>query len=165
MTFVSSLSRFIPSRKGAPILVALAATLLLSACEDKHIGRRCDLGLPPGAMVTDPTVATVYDQALECPSRICILPAMLRGAGSTGNPLATPPVAPDGPFCTDGCESDDDCAGGEKRGPGNPFGCQQGFVCRKILSQNSKQLPCKPICVCQDFLSSSEVATLPQGCM
>ena len=163
MTFVSSLSRLIPSRKRAPFLVALAATLLLTACEDKHIGRQCELAVDPAA-TTDPTSATVNPQALECPSRVCVLPAMLRG--STGNPLAMPPIPADGPFCTDGCGSDDDCAGGEKRGPGNPLGCQRGFVCRTILPKLSNNpLACKPICVCKDFLPTDNVATTPQSCM
>ena len=56
-------------------LLALALTLfgLGGACEDKHVGRPCELGtVPLGG--TSGQIAAVSSPALECPSRICLLP-------------------------------------------------------------------------------------------
>ena len=121
------------SRKLAPLLVALATTLFLTACEDKHIGRPCELGVP---LPKDPTLITVNPQALECPSRYCVLPAAL-----------IPNVNGTGPFCTDTCASDDDCADAETtKAMGDPH-CHSSFVCRRILPKLDNPLSCKPICV------------------
>ena len=136
--------------KMAPFLAVLATTLLLTACDDKHIGRACVLGVSPP---TDPTLITVNPQAGECPSQVCVLPAQLKGPIDTG------------PFCTDECGSDDDCTRAEKRGAGNPSGCQTGFACRTILPKLSNgPLSCRPICVCRDFLPTDDLATTPQSC-
>lgn len=152
MTFVSSLSRLIPSRKRAPFLVTLATTLLLTACGDDHVGRPCVLGVTPPM---DPTLVTVNPQALECPSRVCVLPAKLQD-----------PSVDTGPYCTKECGNDEDCTGGEiGSGAGDPR-CNTGFVCRTILPKLSNNpLACKPICVCKDFLPTDNVATTPQSCM
>jgi hypothetical protein len=130
-------------------LFAVAATLLFTACEDKHIGRPCDLGVDN---VTNTTVATVKVDALECPSRVCILPAQ-QLSGDTGA------------LCTDGCGSDDDCSDGETRSAGNSKGCKSRFVCRTIIPQlDGNPLSCKPVCVCKDFLPTNDTGAKPLSC-
>ena len=153
MTSLPSSSDLNKSRKLAPFLVALTATLLFSACEDKHIGRPCDLGVP---IPSDPNLITVNAQALECPSRICVLPARLRSMQAD--------TTPTGPLCTDQCGSDDDCAGGETGGKTDPK-CDTGFVCRTVLPKlDNNPASCKPICVCKDFLPSMDTPTVPDSC-
>ena len=139
MTSLPSSSCSIQSRKLAPILVALATALLLTGCEDKHIGRPCELGVP---IPKDPTLITVNPQALECPSRICILPAQLKSTDT-------------GPFCTDQCASDDDCTGAETSAGDSR--CNSRFVCRRILPKlDNNPLSCKAVCVCFDFLPTGD---------
>jgi hypothetical protein len=139
MTLLSSLSRSVQSQRLAPFVVA--ATLLLGACEDKHIGRLCDIGVD---MVTDPKLITVNPQALECPSRVCILPAQEKTTDTHA-------------FCTDECSSDDDCSDGERGTGANDFRCNQGFVCRKIVPKlENNPLSCKSVCVCKDFLMTPD---------
>src|SRR5262247_3951039 len=107
------------ARRFALAALALLAFAVGGACEDHHIGRLCDPGVPSnGGMSGGGTVATISSPALECPSRICLLPA-----GDTGNPTGT------GALCTAGCENNDDCEGetgsaGETKGQ-----CESGFVC------------------------------------
>jgi hypothetical protein len=147
MTFFSSLSRPIQLLRLAPFLVG--ATLLLSACEDKHIGRLCDIAVD---MITNPKLVTVNPQALECPSRVCILPAK----DKTTNTEA---------LCTDECGSDDDCADGERgKGMADTL-CDEGFVCRTILPNlENNPLRCKPVCVCKDFLVTGDMSVKPPSC-
>ncbi len=57
-------------------LVAFGVVILAGACDDKHIGRPCQTGVPPAdAGTSGGAFATVTSPALECPSRICLLPA------------------------------------------------------------------------------------------
>ena len=50
----------------APLLMTLGV-LASAGCEDKAIGRPCDLLVDAGANKT-----TLNPQALECPTRICV---------------------------------------------------------------------------------------------
>ena len=89
MRFPSPVSSISPTaRSFALFALALAMFGLGGACEDKHIGRPCELGtMPMGG--TSGSVATVSSPALECPSRICLLPgAETSNIGNTG-PLCT----------------------------------------------------------------------------
>jgi hypothetical protein len=149
MTSLSSLSPSRPSQNVVRFL-ALLATLALGACEDKHIGRPCDLGLdmPP----EDPKLATVNAQALECPSRLCLQPAKDKSTDT-------------GPLCTDTCGSDDDCSDGEKGSAVGDPRCDTGFVCRRVIENiASNPLRCKPVCVCKDFLLIDDPNIKPKGC-
>ena len=141
MRFPSPLSSISPSaRKFALLAFGLALFALGGACEDKHIGRTCELGtMPMGG--TSGSVATVSSPALECPSRICLLP----GAES-GNTANT------GPLCTASCESNDDCEGetGPKGDP-NDHHCENGFVCMWPTTVGS--FKCQRFCVCRDFVT------------
>jgi hypothetical protein len=128
------------------ISVGLAMTAVGAGCENKHIGRPCDLG---GAADAGPTVTVSFPGALECPSRICLLPKQEK------TPL-TPPTAP---LCTDTCSSNDNCEG-ERRGSGmGDSRCRDGFVCRRLLpGLENDPLACKRLCVCKDFLANVDQA-------
>lgn len=155
MTFLSPLSRSfrLPLRwlRVIPLFAVMAAALALSACEDKHIGRPCDLGveLTPEQM----KVITINPQALECPSRLCILPAQ---------DLSTDTKA----FCTDECGSDDDCVDGEKRGAAtSDKRCKGGFSCRAIIPKlDGVPLSCKRVCACKDFFLTDDKGATPESC-
>ncbi|MBC8133758.1 MAG: hypothetical protein H7X95_12310 [Deltaproteobacteria bacterium] len=145
MTSLSS--RSTRSRSLLPLLVISIPMWLALACADKHIGRKCQIGLPP-----EMNTASVNPQALECPSRICLLPAQASTMGSTG------------PFCTDYCGSDDDCADGEKRSAANPAGCEGGFVCRTPIGKLESPIACKRVCVCKDFVKPDDPDLQPPSC-
>jgi hypothetical protein len=113
---------------------------VLSACEDKGIGRRCDVQADAGAMQ-----AVFNGQALECPTRICVKPA------------ADPKVAvtDTAPYCTAECSSDSDCDGEtrERGGADRDRRCKTGFVCG--VGFEVGPLCCKKICLCKDFIPST----------
>lgn len=133
-----------------PLLFAVAMPLLpVAGCADKHIGRPCSTGLPD----ENPNTASVNAQALECPSRICLLPAR------------TSPTATGGPMCTDYCSGDDDCSDGEKFHPqNNPKGCRTSFKCRTPIGRLENPIACKRVCVCGDFLETNDVDVPPASC-
>jgi hypothetical protein len=154
MTSLPSPSRSKRSISLLPLLLSAIPMLLMAACADKHIGRPCEIGLP-----ADPNQSLVNPQALECPSRICLLPSQDKSLDPT--------QAATGPFCTDYCSSDDDCSDGETRGKGsgNPNGCIKGFSCRvPIAKLESNPLSCKHVCVCKDFLKDGEGDVIPPTC-
>jgi hypothetical protein len=154
MTSLPSSSRVRFALRRVSLFVVLAGATFLSACEDKHIGRPCEIGVD---MIADPKVATVNPAALECPSRICLLPAQDRTLDATN---------PTGAFCTDECSGDDDCADGETRGKrADDTRCKEGFVCRRVIPKlESNPLSCKPVCVCRDFLPSNPPNLTPPSC-
>ena len=138
MTFPSR-SRF-SARIGR--LVPLAGVLALTAvaafgCENKHIGRTCDLAVPDAGAPSSGSEATVNPDALECPSRICLLP----GADKTTNTTA---------LCTADCSSDDDCGDSEGTTDPNNNHCKSGFVC--MVPTTVGNFCCKKLCVCKDFV-------------
>ena len=140
-------------------LLVVAMVLGSVACENKHIGRPCGLSVDPDAGVSSGTTATL-DVALECPSRICILPAQESGAKS-------PPTTS---LCTADCSSDDDCADGERRNTSDPSDqrCQGGFVCK--VAETVGDFCCRRLCVCTDFLTRNPLTqsydtSLPDVCM
>jgi len=109
---------------------------VLGACEDKAIGRRCDVQADAGEMQ-----AVFNGQALECPTRICLKPA------------ADPMVAKvdTAPYCTAECSSDSDCDGETRDGNnGGDKRCKTGFVCG--VGFEVGPLCCKKICLCKDFI-------------
>jgi hypothetical protein len=141
-------SRSLARASVAPLVLgALFAALASSGCEDKHIGRVCDLNVTDdgGAPTGTATTATINSEALECPSRICILP------GNEKNNMDT------GALCTADCSSDDDCSDGETGPKGNTSDhhCESGFAC--MTATVVGDLCCRRFCVCKDFV------TEPQG--
>lgn len=145
MTSLPSSSRLVLALRRASLLAVVAGAFVLTSCEDKHIGRPCDIGVDM-SMIANPNLATVNPSALECPSRLCLLPAEARTTETK-------------PFCTDECGSDDDCSDGERRGGSNTdFRCKEGFVCRIAVPKlASNPLSCKPVCVCRDFLLTEDI--------
>ena len=142
MRFPSPMSSISPTARSFALLaLALAMFGLGGACEDKHIGRTCELGtMPMGG--TSGSIATVSSPALECPSRICLLPG-----AETGNTQMT------GPLCTATCESNEDCEDGEtgpKNDP-NDAHCENGFVC--MWPTTVGNFACQRFCVCRDFVA------------
>jgi hypothetical protein len=132
-------SRLIPgASRWLAFTITLAALGLGGACEDKHIGRLCELGVPNADAGASGATATIASPALECPSRICLLP------GAEKDPMGT------GSLCTASCESNDDCSDGETVDkPGDPH-CKGGFVCMWPTTTGS--FCCQKMCVCRDFV-------------
>src|SRR5689334_16342716 len=82
---------------------AVAMTCGLAGCEEKGIGRLCDVGVDAG---TNATEAIINGAALECPSRVCL--AAVPNAPSVMNSFYKDEQAQ----CTARCSSDDDCGDG-----------------------------------------------------
>jgi hypothetical protein len=145
---VSSRPRLV-ARIGSIALVIALAGLASSGCEDKHIGRRCDLALADdGGAAAGQETATINSQAVECPSRICLQAAQANGPVNTG------------PLCTAECGGDDDCADGQT---GAAPLCQGGFKC--VIPTTVGDFCCKRMCVCKDFLVASMPFQVPPVCM
>src|SRR3954463_16547652 len=89
---------------------------VLAACEDKAIGRRCDVQADAGL-----NQAVFNGQALECPTRICVKPSRDMGVAKAVDTA---------PYCTAECSKDSDCDGETRdRNNGADKRCQGGFVC------------------------------------
>lgn len=118
--------------------LALAMFALGGGCEDKHVGRPCELGTTPTGGSSG-QVAILASPALECPSRICLLPVNEKGATT-------------GPLCTAACESNDDCSDGETGDSSNPadLRCKTGFACTWPTTVGDFR--CQRLCVCRDFV-------------
>ncbi len=152
--------RFLPSpgyRVHSLGLLVVALVLGSVACENKHIGRPCGFSVDSDAGTTTGTTATL-DVALECPSRICILPAQ----------EAAPKSPPTTSLCTADCSSDDDCSDAERRNTGDTSDqrCVGGFVCK--VAETVGDFCCRRLCICTDFLvrglNQSYDTTLPDVC-
>jgi hypothetical protein len=138
-----------PGRIAILLALAVAALSTSTACEDKAIGRPCQL---KGEIAMDQGAYTV--EASDCPSRICVKPAVQ--GGITSDPGT-------GPYCSAECDSNDDCSG-QTRDPSNPDDnrCARGFVCAPVF--NKGKLCCTKICLCRDFFSASVGPTIPDEC-
>jgi hypothetical protein len=115
-------------------LLALAAFGSM-ACEDNGIGRRCDLLADAGA-----AQAVYNNQALECPTRICLKPVCTGQCGDTG------------PYCSSTCSQDSDCEGRKRDNTDpNDKGCKSGYTCGEAFVVGP--LCCQKLCLCKDFLA------------
>jgi len=125
----------------AALLLVLASGL---GCEDKHIGRPCEVAPGADMQPTASSVAYINSAALECVSRICVLPAAGKGATDTG---AT---------CSAECDSDGDCDGAEQRNLKDTSDkrCKGSFTCR--VATNLGGYACRKLCLCSDFINTSE---------
>jgi hypothetical protein len=142
------------SKLAQPTVLAFAIValgLVSSGCEDKHIGRVCDLDTQDAGTSSTGTSSTINSQAVECPSRICLLPA---GDKTTNT----------GPLCTSGCSSDDDCSDGETTSDPQSHQCKSGFTC--MVATTVGGLCCERLCVCKDFVDTSVAGynKLPKVC-
>jgi hypothetical protein len=126
----------------ASFAFALAGVALLglvaSGCEDKHIGRVCSLDAPDAGTSGTGTAALLNGSAVECPSRICLLPAGDKQPAT-------------GPLCTAGCSSDDDCDG--ETSSSNKAQCHTGFTC--MVATTVGDFCCERLCVCKDFVDTT----------
>lgn len=128
-----------------------APTDTLSIAAANAIGRPCDLS------VNATTSQAVYNaSAPECPSNLCLKPAVQPGAAW--------PDPPTQATCSAGCSYDSDCDG-ELREPTNPLDqrCVQGFACDIPFTLGP--LACKKLCVCKDFLNPTVGSTTPLVCL
>jgi hypothetical protein len=139
--------------RSAVLRLSLVGTLGLAVmalgntgCEDKHIGRACDVLTEAG-----PKQGVYNSEALECPSRICLKPVVQEGVSSDT-----------GPYCSASCSQDDDCDG-ESRDPKNPNDkrCIGGFICGIAFVKG--KLCCQKLCLCKDFLGTAGAPT-PIAC-
>ena len=127
------------------LLLALAS-LGSMACEDNGIGRPCDIGADAGQ-----SQAVYNNQALECPSRICLKPV---NQGS--------PTLDTGPYCSATCSKDSDCDGQKRdNAERSDLRCKTGFACGVAFVVGP--LCCQKLCLCKDFLGLSGLQT-PQTC-
>jgi hypothetical protein len=128
------------SRLGTSLGLWLVAALSLAtaACEDKAIGRPCNVQYDGG------TQQAVYNgQALECPTRLCLKPARDQGVASVVDTV---------PYCTAECSKDSECDGETRNTDnGRDKRCNKGFVCG--VAFETGPLCCKKICLCKDFLN------------
>ena len=123
-----------------------------SGCEDQAIGRTCET-LADKPM---PNSAVFNDEALECPTRLCIQPASELGSNID---QAT------APFCTAECSKNSDCEDGQRRDKNNPNDkrCTKPFVCAVVF--DTGPLRCRKMCVCGDFYKDPKAATtVPAVC-
>ena len=136
-------------RLGCAFLLALAALWTNAACEDKAIGRPCDLTVDASA-----PQGAYNNNATDCPSHLCAKPAVQPGVSLD---LDT------GAYCTAPCASDNDC-NGQTRDPSNPLDtrCRKGFSCAPFFDKGVEC--CVKLCLCRDFFSSSVGPAIPDAC-
>jgi hypothetical protein len=132
--FYSKLTAFGPFA----LAVVLGGVLMTSGCEDKHIGRVCSLDVPDASVSQTGTTATFNGQAVECPTRICVLPAAEKTTNTTS-------------LCSAFCSSDDDCDG--ETGNSSSAQCKSGFAC--VYPTTVGSFCCQKMCICKDFIDTS----------
>jgi len=99
------------------------------------VGLPCDLGVQAG-----PTQSVYNNQALECPSRLCLKPVDRVGGVNTGA------------LCSAVCSTDSDCIG-STRDASDPSDrrCAGGYACAVAFVVGP--LCCQKLCLCTDFLA------------
>lgn len=133
-------------------VLALAATMLATGCEDKALGRSCDLRSDASISATQGAYAM---PAGDCPSGICAKPAVQPGVSTTD--FTT------GPYCTAQCNVDSDCDGQTRDFTNkNDKRCMKGFVCAVPFGEG--KLCCQKLCLCRDFFSASVGPAIPTAC-
>ncbi len=114
-----------------------------TGCEDKHIGRPCLTNADAGTVgASGGSVAIISSPNLQCPSRICLLPADEQTAAMEN----------DGPFCTYACSTDDDCSDAETgtKGAAGDTRCKSNFICAVATTEGP--FCCQKYCICHDFV-------------
>jgi hypothetical protein len=150
MRFASRLTRHAGIAARGTFLVALGVVALgfASGCNDDHIGRPC-ITNSPDAGASGGQVTVISSPVLQCPSRICIDPGDQKGVATMHN---------EGPFCTAGCSTDDDCSNPD---PGTQ--CTGPFYC--MWPTTSGPFACDKLCVCSDFVVRPQGGfTKPASC-
>ena len=134
-------------------VLALATVILAAGCEDKGLGRPCDIRTDAGALTA--TQAAFNTNATECPSHICTKPAVQ--AGVAVDKFDT------GAYCTIQCNSNNDC-NGQTRDFSNSYDtrCKQGYTCAMPFGEG--KLCCAKLCLCRDFFPASVGPLTPPAC-
>ena len=128
-----------------------------TGCEDKHIGRPCEVNADAGSTgASGGPVSIISSPVLACPSRICLLPGDVLGAAARGT----------GATCTANCNSDSDCSDAEtasnKNDTTDPH-CKGHFYCR--VATTAGPFACQKFCVCNDFIAEEQGgAPVPASC-
>lgn len=132
----------------------LVVGLVATGCDDKHIGRPCEVNADGGTTgASGGHITIVSSPVLACPSRICVLPQDTSVAGQNG----------DRPFCTDTCSTDDDCSDAETGSSGSGK-CTSHFSCQ--VATTSGPFCCQKYCICDDFIPEpSGGFQTPTACM
>ena len=142
---------------GASIAIGLA--LLPAGCgvkdlktfEPNGLGNVCTI---EGAADAPPTTTLVGVDVMSCASSVCLRPALQQSTNTA-------------PLCTQGCDTDLDCLGGQLRDPSDPqdFRCHSGFSCQMpIPNLSGVALACQKVCVCRDFTGNAPVPAKAAGC-
>ena len=143
--------------------LVLAAAALAAGCEDKTLGRSCDLRSDASVSATQGAYAIPRTDCpsgqvcapVDCPSGICAKPAVQPGVSTTD--FTT------GPYCTARCNSDSDCDGQTRDFTNkNDKRCMKGYVCAIPFGEG--KLCCQKLCLCRDFFSSSVGPAIPAAC-
>jgi hypothetical protein len=112
-----------------------------AGCEDKHIGRPCEVNADAGTTgASGGPIAIISSPVLACPSRICLLPGDVLGAASRGT----------GATCTATCSTDDDCADAETSSTAGDPHCKGHFYCGYVTTAGP--FACQKLCICNDFV-------------
>ena len=128
---------------GLAIVVAIA--ILVGACSDNPVGRKCDLGQTPGM-----SEVVVGSPSLDCPSRQCLKIPVANGKDP---PEGFEALAPDIGMCTATCDGDSDC----DQVPESP--CVSGFTCGIPLTVGP--FCCRKLCICKDYVILPDSGKLP----
>jgi hypothetical protein len=123
--------------------------LSTGGCEDKALGRPCDLSVQAGQ------AQGAYNlSAPDCPSRLCIKPVPQSDVVAS---LDTDP------YCTIQCASDNDC-NGQIRDTSDPLDkrCAKGYTCGIPFGEGAAC--CLKLCVCRDFIGAEGLVT-PDVCL
>jgi len=131
---------------GLLVFTALSAG---AACEDKAVGRPCDITQSVSA-----AQGAYNSNATDCPSHLCVKPNVQPGVSNSLDTTA---------YCSVECSSDSDC-NGQTRDPsnGNDTRCRKGFTCAPIFGKGP--LCCAKLCLCRDFFSASVGPAVPDEC-
>jgi hypothetical protein len=103
--------------------------------DSSGVGLPCDLPINAG-----PQQAVFNNQALQCPSRLCLKPIDQVGGVNTGA------------LCSAVCSTDSDCIG-STRDASDPSDrrCAGGYACAVAFVVGP--LCCQKLCLCTDFLA------------
>jgi hypothetical protein len=148
----SAWARAVQASRGRIVIflaLALAALATGTACEDKAIGRPCQLNKELTAAQGAYTI-----EATDCPTRMCVKPNVQPGVSNDLDTVA---------YCSAQCNSDDDC-GGQTRDQSNQNDkrCKKGFTCAPVFGEG--KLCCTKICLCRDFFSAAVGPAVPDAC-
>lgn len=150
----------------------LLAPCMLLACARTDVGRPCNHGpgfVPDDQAITFPALACdhllcVYAEDLEPSEEPCVTSSDCNPPGTEeklvceeGRCVADPTYVLSRSMCSERCEVDDDCQGGDP-----DTTCSRGFACARI--QGLGDHCCEKLCVCKDDLDVAAAADLERTC-